>query len=922
MVLVKSVEVDLSVKGGEAAKAKISEIDAKAEQLKRTFGDGFALKIDKAAASEKLRVFRTELAEATRDRTANVKVKVDDSALARLGKKMQGAGGPGWLGPALLLAPAAATLGGVGAAAGAGLAGAFAAGAGALAAFGAVAKPVLTGAKTAADAVSKAQEANAASVAKVTAQYQYSMSVAKTKAQQQAAYATEQKGFNSAEIAQNAAVAKAYANMGPAQIALSKQLGQMADAWSAVKNAQTPVIAGALQPWLKAVTDLTKQLGPIIKAVAPVIGSLGSQFESLVSSQAFTKFRDFIASTGSRVVGGAGNAVLGLVQAFIILLPKFNPLIQGAATWLGNLGPAIEKWASSKKTADDITKFMKWFHDNGPVVVGLLKNLGGALKAMAPGLTAGGALELKVISDFLGWVAKLPPAIAKPLFEVAGALLLLNKLGVVSVGLKLLGMDAAAAAAGGGAAGLWGKLLPGVRLAGGALVAIVAVDMILKNTSSGPGGKNWLDNPFGADPKSKDTAKQGLSTWAGLGNQIVQIWDKTWNNTITRTAKGFHDIAGWFDTGRHWIAARVQLTGHDIANWWNITWNNTITRTAKGFHDIAGWFDTGRHWIASKWDLIRHDAAAAWDTIWNNTVGRVIRGVSSVVSWVGTLPGRITGALGKAGNVLSGWGSGVISGLLAGMTSIIGSVWNFIKGIPGKILAFLGIKSPPQWAIDAGKHIMNGIGIGMAQAQTASQRAAVKFANATAAAVAGSGVQRWAPMVSRALAMEALPANLLQDVLYQMQTESGGNPRAINLTDINAQLGHAVQGPDAGHRADVRVLALARHVLGHLRSPGEHRRGDQLRRARQGIRVRSRPGRVRARVRVRHPVGGAGVGVGRGTRPGTGPVPRRGAGRPRLRRPRGRQHVRHQRARLPPRPARGHRPGSRRRHPRTRETRR
>jgi SLT domain-containing protein len=42
--------------------------------------------------------------------------------------------------------------------------------------------------------------------------------------------------------------------------------------------------------------------------------------------------------------------------------------------------------------------------------------------------------------------------------------------------------------------------------------------------------------------------------------------------------------------------------------------------------------------------------------------------------------------------------------------------------------------------------------------------------------------------------MEHLPASLLNNVLYQMQTESGGNPNAINLTDINAQRGDPSKG--------------------------------------------------------------------------------------------------------------------------------
>jgi hypothetical protein len=58
----------------------------------------------------------------------------------------------------------------------------------------------------------------------------------------------------------------------------------------------------------------------------------------------------------------------------------------------------------------------------------------------------------------------------------------------------------------------------------------------------------------------------------------------------------------------------------------------------------------------------------------------------------------------------------------------------------------------------------------------------------------GSGVQQWAGLVSRALSMEGLSPMLLGRVLFQMQTESGGNPNAINLGDINARMGDPSRG--------------------------------------------------------------------------------------------------------------------------------
>jgi len=57
-----------------------------------------------------------------------------------------------------------------------------------------------------------------------------------------------------------------------------------------------------------------------------------------------------------------------------------------------------------------------------------------------------------------------------------------------------------------------------------------------------------------------------------------------------------------------------------------------------------------------------------------------------------------------------------------------------------------------------------------------------------------SGVAQWAPMISKVLGMIGLSPSLLGRVETQMQTESGGNPRAINLWDSNARAGTPSKG--------------------------------------------------------------------------------------------------------------------------------
>jgi hypothetical protein len=67
-------------------------------------------------------------------------------------------------------------------------------------------------------------------------------------------------------------------------------------------------------------------------------------------------------------------------------------------------------------------------------------------------------------------------------------------------------------------------------------------------------------------------------------------------------------------------------------------------------------------------------------------------------------------------------------------------VVNFFSAVPRAILHALGIKSPPQWAIDAGKHIMTGIGIGVSFAKgVVSKATAAQIQNATLGAFGAPG---------------------------------------------------------------------------------------------------------------------------------------------------------------------------------------
>lgn len=102
-----------------------------------------------------------------------------------------------------------------------------------------------------------------------------------------------------------------------------------------------------------------------------------------------------------------------------------------------------------------------------------------------------------------------------------------------------------------------------------------------------------------------------------------------------------------------------------------------------------------------------------------------------------------------------------------------------------------------------------GLAPWMAREETATQVMLEKLtAAATAAAMKagpasggghvnwtpGGGTAQWRPVVLSALSQLGLSSGLVLDVLYQMLTESGGNPSAVNRTDSNWLAGHPSVG--------------------------------------------------------------------------------------------------------------------------------
>lgn len=341
----------------------------------------------------------------------------------------------------------------------------------------------------------------------------------------------------------------------------------------------------------------------------------------------------------------------------------------------------------------------------------------------------------------------------------------------------------------------------------------------------------------------------------GVRHEVAHIWDEIFNNTIGATMRINQAIQRWLNQMFHDIAHDFDLIRHYISSAWDTIWNNTIGRVTRGWHDVEAAFNRAKAWIISFYNSLIAGAKTYWDILWNNTVGRATRGWHDLMSVFSRLKSNVISFFGNAGSWLVNAGSNIIQGLYNGMKSAISDVGSWIKTniydpIVNHIKSWFHISSPAETMVPVGKNIILGIFKGMfaagrniggfissvfhgwpqalgdivgkglvdvtklpAKALSALGSVAGKVGGFFAKLFGGStsgGASRWAGIVSQALAMLGLPLSLAPRVLYQMQTESGGNPNAINLTDINAQRGD----PSRGLLQTIGSTFAAYHVPG------------------------------------------------------------------------------------------------------------
>jgi SLT domain-containing protein len=179
--------------------------------------------------------------------------------------------------------------------------------------------------------------------------------------------------------------------------------------------------------------------------------------------------------------------------------------------------------------------------------------------------------------------------------------------------------------------------------------------------------------------------------------------------------------------------------------------------------------------------------------------GGIPNPVSSITGAAKSVIGAAKGVIGKAvdtGKIAAAIATGNTTALVNAVTQLIAG-----KSYPGAVGDIARILTAAPKAIVKD---MAGWLIGSGSGQGGGGYSAGSVPNV------GSGVARWRGIVLQALSLLHMSAGLASRILYQMQTESAGNPNAINNWDINAKRGD----PSRGLMQVIGSTFAAYHVAG------------------------------------------------------------------------------------------------------------
>jgi len=723
--LVRKVQLKLTADDGDT-EAKLDSISRKADELAEKHPD-LKVRIDTAAASAKLAVLRKEL-KSTDDQGASFRERASGIGQAlnnmTLGlpsgigemtlfqKVIAGLNLATGLGEPLVAA-LTVTLGGL-------TSGLVAGGAG-LGVFGAVADSVWS---------------------------QYSGNIS-------AAAAAQEKiasGDTGAKLAaDNKALAASFKGLNGNVLLMVMGAANAETSWHSFTSGAAQGVAGVLAPALQLVPGLLGQaqkfLPPVEKSLGGIVKMVGGQ----LGGSGFSSFISMLAANSGPAISRLGGAIDHIVVGLGGIIRAFMPFAQEMLGGLDKITGKFAAWGSTLTGHSGFQSLISMFRQDGPLLAGVLKNLGGAVK--------------NVVSDMAGLSTF---SNSKMLLQMAGPLSSLIK--AISGHPDLVNLA------------LWGyTAYGGLSKAHSGLVSVKAgfdgLKAAKKDLSDFTAG-------FADSKKAADEATGAWGTWGGkasttlgsiksMAQQAAVKMGLLKATTVEATGategeegaqEGLNTVMSLNPIGLIVIAiaalvvAFVELWKHSAAfrDFWKAAWKDIRAIAVDAWHFID---NDMIHPLMSGIDKLVGFVKDHWRTLAVILATVLLGPVGGLVVFIAThwaefrritgevtddvtgfferLPGRIMSALARLPGLMLSAGRNIVSMLVSGIESmasapahavesIVGDVRNFLPFSPAKRGPLSGAGSPDI----AGKKISLMLGQGMTAGRGYVESAAAQLGKA------------------------------------------------------------------------------------------------------------------------------------------------------------------------------------------------
>jgi TP901 family phage tail tape measure protein len=307
----------------------------------------------------------------------------------------------------------------------------------------------------------------------------------------------------------------------------------------------------------------------------------------------------------------------------------------------------------------------------------------------------------------------------------------------------------------------------------------------------------------------------GKPLFDGIGT-VIGAW---WNNVLKPVWDALTTAWGvlWGAVVTAWNTVGKPIfdgIGTVVSDLWNNILKPTFVLIVGGFLDLVGKFVDGAAkafgWVHELGPKLQQ-AARDFDTFKTNTMN-AINGISGKTVTVGVIfsMGNSSGPGGTSsipGVVLHARG-GPVTGGVRGYDSVVdllkpgefvvrddgSNLGEAISHYGARRWANGGLVVDTKFPSAAGINDTVNAGFAAFLARIDFSGAATSAMSSAAGGSVGGGAAQWAGLVLQVLTMMGQPLSLLAGVLRLINKESGGNPRAINLTDTNAMMGTPSMG--------------------------------------------------------------------------------------------------------------------------------